>query len=60
MPLFEFVCRACGHRFEALIFGARTAACPKCASTSLDKLVSSFGTRSPDGRNTNRPASPFT
>jgi len=49
MPLFEFTCRACGRRFEALVTGARKAACPGCGSADLDKQYSSFGTRSAGG-----------
>jgi putative FmdB family regulatory protein len=46
MPLFEYTCRECGHRFETLVMGSRTPACPRCSSASLDKLYSTFGTRS--------------
>jgi putative FmdB family regulatory protein len=46
MPLFEYTCRACGHRFETLVMGSRTPACPRCDSADLDKLYSTFGTRS--------------
>lgn len=45
MPLFEFVCRACDWRFETLVLGSRTAACPNCGSTSLEKLVSAFAAK---------------
>lgn len=43
MPLFEYECRECGHRFEAFIFGSRHPACPECGSEELEKLLSSFG-----------------
>jgi putative FmdB family regulatory protein len=46
MPLFEYTCRDCGHRFEALVMGGRAPACPKCSSPDLEKLYSTFGTRS--------------
>jgi putative FmdB family regulatory protein len=46
MPLFEFTCRECGHRFETLVMGSRQPACPRCSSASLEKLYSTFGTRS--------------
>jgi putative FmdB family regulatory protein len=42
MPLFEFTCRICGHRFETLVLGNRTASCPKCSSADLEKLYSTF------------------
>jgi putative FmdB family regulatory protein len=46
MPLFEYTCRDCGHRFEALVLGSRQPVCPSCSSASLEKLYSTFGTRS--------------
>jgi putative FmdB family regulatory protein len=42
MPIFEFYCRACGHDFELLVRPAETAACPKCRSENLEKLLSGF------------------
>jgi putative FmdB family regulatory protein len=52
MPLFEYTCRGCGHQFEALVTGNRTPACPRCSSSELEKLYSTFGARSsgPAGR----------
>ena len=46
MPMFEYTCRGCGHRFETLVMGSRTPACPKCSSADLEKLYSTFGARS--------------
>jgi putative FmdB family regulatory protein len=45
MPLFEFECRECGHRFETLVFATSrtTPACPSCDSKELQKLYSVFG-----------------
>ena len=43
MPLFEYQCRSCGHRFEALVVGGRTPVCPRCASENLEKQHSTFG-----------------
>ena len=42
MPLFEYTCQSCGHRFEHLVRADREAACPKCHGTSLNKLLSTF------------------
>jgi len=42
MPIFEYVCTKCEHRFEALIFGKQKAACPKCKSTELAPQPSVF------------------
>ena len=30
MPIFEYVCGECNHRFELLVYGSTQAACPKC------------------------------
>ena len=43
MPLFEYQCRMCGHRFEALVAGGRTPSCPRCQSEDLEKQHSTFG-----------------
>jgi putative FmdB family regulatory protein len=42
MPIFEYVCTKCEHRFEALIFGKQKAACPKCQSKDLAPQLSVF------------------
>ena len=42
MPIFEYVCQACNHRFEAIVQGAKTAACPACQSTRLEQQLSVF------------------
>ncbi len=43
MPLFEYECRECGRRFEALVVGSRKASCPSCGSEDLEKQLSTFG-----------------
>jgi len=45
MPLYEFVCRQCGCRFEALVRldGERAVRCKSCQSSDIRKLLSSFG-----------------
>jgi len=42
MPLFEYTCQSCGHRFEHLVRADREAACPHCDATSLTKHLSTF------------------
>jgi len=44
MPIHEYVCRACGHRFEHLLLPtAKTEpVCPECESRDLEKLLSGF------------------
>ncbi len=42
MPIFEYVCKACDHEFEALVFGTDKAECPKCHSKKLAPQLSVF------------------
>ena len=42
MPLFEYVCKDCRKRFEALVYGSQAAECPLCHSTNLDQQISVF------------------
>jgi putative FmdB family regulatory protein len=46
VPIYEFDCQSCGHRFEELVgshVGVETAeiACPECGSTEIERLLSS-------------------
>lgn len=41
MPIYEYVCKACGHEFEELVFSTQEApACPQCGSPRTEKLMS--------------------
>src|SRR6185503_20179826 len=42
MPLFDFRCRACSEEFEALVRPGAAPACPACAATDLERLLSGF------------------
>ncbi len=42
MPIFEYRCEECGHRFEAILFGAQKPECPKCHTAKLEKQLSTF------------------
>jgi putative FmdB family regulatory protein len=44
MPVYEFECTACTHRFEELVSasGQTLVACPSCTSTDITKLISRF------------------
>lgn len=43
MPIFEYVCGKCDHRFEQIVYGETTAvACPACQSKKLEKQLSLF------------------
>jgi putative FmdB family regulatory protein len=46
MPIYEFECKACGHRFEELVgshvgLDAEDVKCPECGSEGVERLVSS-------------------
>jgi len=42
MPIFEYRCEECGHKFEAILFGEQKAECPKCHTAKLEKQLSAF------------------
>jgi putative FmdB family regulatory protein len=49
MPLYEYRCRDCSHRFEILQRmgdGALGLACPHCSGNLLDKQFSTFAAAS--------------
>lgn len=43
MPLYEYECDHCGHRFEVIqkFSDAKISVCPKCAGGPVQKLLSS-------------------
>jgi len=45
MPIYEYLCRSCGCRFEALVRIGREdeVRCEACRSGDVRKLLSSFG-----------------
>jgi len=53
MPLYEYVCRACGHEFEALVRGGNVPPCPACKSPNLERLLSHFAVNSEERRQLN-------
>lgn len=40
MPLYEFKCRVCGHRFEELVRLGEVSECPKCRDAAPERLFS--------------------
>jgi putative FmdB family regulatory protein len=42
MPLFEYECHGCGHRFEHLTRTGELPSCPACNGGDLQKLLSVF------------------
>jgi putative FmdB family regulatory protein len=49
MPIFEYECQNCQHRFEELVLPNKTSdnhlRCPKCQSTHLVQLMSQGNVR---------------
>ncbi|MDD8014904.1 MAG: zinc ribbon domain-containing protein [Acidobacteriota bacterium] len=45
MPIYEFVCKACGHHFELLVSmtGGGQISCPSCHGRDVRKRISAFG-----------------
>ncbi len=51
MPIYEYECKKCGHRFEELVFGSDVPECPECHSHETEKMISRcchFGDRGSD------------
>jgi putative FmdB family regulatory protein len=49
VPIFEYICRDCHHRFETLVTASRQPACPSCQSRTLDKQLSVFAVAARSG-----------
>jgi putative FmdB family regulatory protein len=47
MPLFEFVCKKCGTKFEKMVFSINKEEieCPDCKSKEVEKQFSTFSAR---------------
>ena len=46
MPLYVYICRACGHEFETLVRTGSEPACPSCQSQDLERQPSTFAVKS--------------
>ncbi|MGE5321751.1 MAG: FmdB family zinc ribbon protein [Actinomycetota bacterium] len=55
MPIFEYVCQECDHKFEAIVLGQQKPRCPKCESKRLEQQISKFAV-STDTSSGNAPA----
>lgn len=44
MPMYEYACADCGHKFETLVRSGSVPQCPRCHSQALEKLLSVFAT----------------
>lgn len=52
MPIFEYVCQECGHRFETIVNGSRVPSCPSCQARNLEKQLSLFAVGRTEGSGT--------
>ena len=52
MPIFEYVCSECQHRFETLVSGSSAVECPSCRSARLEKQFSVFGVGKSEAKST--------
>jgi putative FmdB family regulatory protein len=48
MPLYDFKCRKCGHRFEELVRVSDSADCPKCKAKNAERQFSMSASVSTD------------
>ncbi len=42
MPIFEYICKDCGKKFEAIVMGSKQAECPACHGKKLEQQLSVF------------------
>ena len=59
MPLYEYRCQECEHRFEVLQRigqGADGLSCPKCATARVEKQFSTFASVAPQGGSASMPS----
>ena len=52
MPIYEFDCEGCGHRFEALVISTDPTppSCPACSGEILARVLSAFAVNSDSTR----------
>ena len=53
MPLYDFECADCGHRFEALVRNSSAPTCPACQGSRLNQQISMFSVDSASSRQSN-------
>ena len=49
MPLYDFKCPRCGHRFEELVKIDQTPACPSCGAAKVERMQSFTAAVSTEG-----------
>jgi putative FmdB family regulatory protein len=58
MPIFEYICKGCGNKFEAIVFGSKQSECPVCKSTDLAQQLSRFAAHGTDKSSGDAPTMP--
>lgn len=54
MPIYDYACRQCGHRFEYFLLSSSPAAeCPACGNKDLEQLISAVTVSSESSRQAN-------
>jgi len=53
MPLYEYDCLKCRQRFEVLVRGPQTIACPSCGHEGVERVISAFAVSSETIREAN-------
>lgn len=53
MPVYEYQCKRCQHRFEELVYGSERIACPRCHKFELEQQLSVFHSSSQSGSASN-------
>ena len=54
MPIYDYACRQCGHRFEYFLLSSSPAAeCPACGTKDLEQLISAYAVSSESSRQAN-------
>jgi len=48
MPIFEYVCRHCGDKFEKIVTTTSRVECPSCHSEEVEKQLSVFSVAKSD------------
>ena len=43
MPIYEYICTQCGHKFEKIVFGRQKVTCPACQARQVTRIPSVFG-----------------
>jgi putative FmdB family regulatory protein len=58
MPIFEYICKGCGKKFEAIVYGSKKSECPACKSIELEQQLSTFAAHGTDKSSGTAPKMP--